>query len=219
MTDAPMTDTPVTDTSATGTAEADVSAVQAPVAYLFDYTSGESLGPFTLVDRSADGEWLMPGNATLEAPPVPGPRQAARWTGAAWEILPDHRRETWWTADGARVTIASLGDPAADGLLATAPQLPPTPDQARAECARRINAAASQATQLNLNAYLNVLNAKANLSTAEQADVAAFAQAVGWIAAMRANWKILQAAGDVNYRQDAKWPALPASAAALASRF
>lgn len=214
-----MTDTPVTDTSAPGTAEADVSAVQAPVAYLFDYTSGESLGPFTLVDRSADGEWLMPGNATLEAPPVPGPRQAARWTGAAWETLPDHRRETWWTADGARVTMESLGDPEAAGLLTAQPQLPPGEAEAKAECARRINAAASLATQLNLNAYLNVLNSKAKLSTDEQADLAAFAQAVGWIGAMRNRWKSLHAAGDVNFRQDAKWPALPAAAEALAGRF
>jgi hypothetical protein len=187
----------------------------------FDYASGASLGPVALGqgDIGFEGEWLLPGNCTAEAPPAAGAGQAARWTGAAWEIVPDHRGETWWSAQGAAIRIDSLGDPATGGLLPTAPQLPPTEDQAKAECARRINAAASLATQLNLNAYVSVLNAKATLTTAEQADLAAFGQAVGWIAAMRAKWKQLYTAGDVDFRDDGKWPALPEAAAALAARF
>jgi hypothetical protein len=115
-------------------------------------------------------------------------------------------REGWLAADG-----AFLPPPSAP--------LPPTEAEAKAECARRINAAASLAAQLNLNAYMNVLNAKTSPTAEEQADLAAFGQAVGWIAAMRAKWKQLYTAGDVDFRDDGKWPALPPDAAALAARF
>lgn len=96
---------------------------------------------------------------------------------------------------------------------------PPTEAEARAECARRIFAAASANTQNNLNAYINVLNAKGALTNPEKADVAAFGEAFLWIAAMRSTWKQLLAAGDADFRNDAKWPPLPAAAAALAARF
>lgn len=90
----------------------------------------------------------------------------------------------------------------------------------RAECARRIFAAASATTQNNLNAYMNWLALKSGtLTNAEKADVAAFGEAFQWIAAMRATWRQLHTAGDQDFREDAKWPALPATAAALAARF
>ena len=90
---------------------------------------------------------------------------------------------------------------------------------AKAECARRIFAAASANTQNNLNAYFALLGSKPTLSSAEQADVAAFAQALGWIGAMRAKWVALADAGDTAFADDAKWPALPTAVAALAARF
>ena len=100
-----------------------------------------------------------------------------------------------------------------------APQ-PPTVAEAKAECARRIFAAASGNTQNNLNAYMNWLALKSGtLTSAEKADVAAFGEAFQWIAAMRAKWKVLHAAGDADFREDAKWPVLPPAAAALAARF
>lgn len=139
------------------------------------------------------------------------------------QLPPEARRpDAGLVWDNGELTVPAAFAAEATALMARADWRlgpPPTDDEARAECARRINAAAPLTAQLNLNAYVNVLNAKASLSPAEQADLAAFAQAVGWIAAMRATWRTLADAGDVAYRDDAKWPVLPAAAAALAARF
>ena len=58
-------------------------------------------------------------------------------------------------------------------------------DAYRAECARRIEAIASDATQRNMSAYFALLGLKGTLSSAEEAQVAAFQGAVQWIASMR----------------------------------
>ncbi len=96
----------------------------------------------------------------------------------------------------------------------------PSQDEVQAECARRIFAAASATTQTNLTAYMNKLALKSTaLTNAEKADVAAFGEAFDWITAMRTKWAELLAAGDADFRDDAKWPVLPTAAAALAARF
>lgn len=91
---------------------------------------------------------------------------------------------------------------------------------ARAECARRILAAASANTQANMTAYATTIAAKAaNARTAEEAQaLAAYVEAVAWVAAMRARWPQLAADG-LDPADDANWPELPAEAAALAARF
>lgn len=100
---------------------------------------------------------------------------------------------------------------------------PPAIDDAmvRAECARRIYAAASAATQSNMNGYMNLLNSKAIGGTAltaqEQADVALFGQAMAWIEAMRATVPTL--IGDPAYADDSKWPVLSDDLKAFAARF
>lgn len=97
----------------------------------------------------------------------------------------------------------------------------PTTAQIKAECKRRIYAAASTTTQSNLNGYLNLLNVKAAtgtpLTTEEQADTVLFGRAMQWIEAMRANCATL--AGDPDYRLDEKWPPLDEDIAAFAARF
>lgn len=107
---------------------------------------------------------------------------------------------------------AEAADPSAH-----APQ--PTEKQARAECARRITALASEATQRNLSGYMAMLALKPTLTTQEQADVVAFGQAMQWISDMRDRWRSLVAAHDDNWRDDSKWPLAPQAAIDLAARF
>lgn len=93
--------------------------------------------------------------------------------------------------------------------------------QVKAECKRRIFAAASAATQSNMNGYMSLLNAKAlsgqTLTTGEQADVGLFTRAMAWIEAMRGACAAL--VGDQDYKLDEKWPVLDADLAAFAARF
>jgi hypothetical protein len=110
-----------------------------------------------------------------------------------------------------RAVLAPYGIPGPDG--------PPSHDEARAECARRIGLYASTATQLNLVAYVAALAAKPTKTSAETADLSAFAQGVAWIGAMRARWRQLVEDGTPTWREDAAWPACPQGAIDLAARF
>ena len=121
-------------------------------------------------------------------------------------------------AQGKRIIGGSDGRPEAVDPTAPAPAAP-TEDQGRAECSQRITAVASIDAQLNLERYLRRLSKKPSPSTEEAADLANGEALDGWITAMRAKWRALVAAGDVAFRDDAKWPACPAGAAALATRF
>jgi microcystin-dependent protein len=85
-------------------------------------------------------------------------------------------------------------------------------EAARAECRRRILAVAAEHTQMNMTGA-----AAAGLFTAEQQ--AAYAQAVGWIAAMRGAWPLIAADPEADIADDAEWPACPAEVVALAAAF
>ena len=91
---------------------------------------------------------------------------------------------------------------------------------ARAECARRIQARASAATQANLTAYATVLSIKpeASRTPAEAADLQAYTQAIDWVAAMRARWLEI-AEGKANPQDDKEWPEPSPAAVAMAARF
>ncbi|RAH37529.1 DUF4376 domain-containing protein [Halomonas sp. SL1] len=59
----------------------------------------------------------IPAGATSSEPPATGKREAARWSGQAWEIVSDWRGHVYWLADGSRHEITELGvEPPADGL-------------------------------------------------------------------------------------------------------
>ncbi|GAA0586980.1 DUF4376 domain-containing protein [Halomonas salifodinae] len=75
-----------------------------------------------------------PANATDQEPPATGEHQAARWTGEAWELVPDWRGHVYWTEDGQRHEITELGtEPPADALG----EAPPEPLEDLAERKRR----------------------------------------------------------------------------------
>lgn len=54
--------------------------------------------------------YLLPANATWQAPGENKSGFAQVWNGAAWEYIPDHRGETVWTSYDECVTITSLGE-------------------------------------------------------------------------------------------------------------
>jgi hypothetical protein len=115
---------------------------------------------------------------------------------------------------GPKPSAASLE--AAIAALALASRL----DVARAECARRIFARASAATQSNINLYLGTIAARSeSRRTAQQAaDLKAIFEGSAWIAEMRARCPEI-AAKALDPTDDANWPEMSEAAAALAARF
>jgi hypothetical protein len=91
----------------------------------------------------------------------------------------------------------------------------------KAECRRRIYAAASAETQMNMAAATAVISAKtaSNRSQAEQDTLAGVQDALAWVAAMRANVATLAADPQADFTADAAWPDIPATAAAVAQQF
>lgn len=100
----------------------------------------------------------------------------------------------------------------------------PSPDDrrraARAECARRIFARASQVTQTNIALHVGIIGAIAPSSrTSEQrADIAAARDCAEWVALMRARWPVIAAEG-IDPARDDVWPDPSTEAMALAARF
>lgn len=91
---------------------------------------GFYLGPVTpgldvpATESAGEVIWQSVPGALSAAPPITGAKEAARWTGKAWTIVPDHRGETWYDAEAKPVVIDKPGDPAALGLAPIAPALP-----------------------------------------------------------------------------------------------
>lgn len=76
-------------------------------------------------DPLNEGEFLIPGGCVAVAPPELGPRQAARWTGSAWEVVPDWRGYSCYTPDGERHDITEVGVEPPLGHSPTKPPLTP----------------------------------------------------------------------------------------------
>lgn len=66
----------------------------------------------------------LPDTLTVIAPPTIDRHQAPRWNAqhSGWDIVPDYRGFTYWTADGLRHDITELGvEPPTDALSAPPP--------------------------------------------------------------------------------------------------
>lgn len=75
-----------------------------------------------------DGEYLIPAFATTLAPPEQATEgNALVYDGEAWGEVEDHRGETWWTPEGAGMTINKIGNPTDYGLVAEPPPQPEPP--------------------------------------------------------------------------------------------
>lgn len=74
-------------------------------------------------DPMNEGEWLVPGGCVLQAPPAAGEKQAARWSGTAWELVSDLRGTVYWTAEGQRLVVTERGVGLPDGASLQEPAL------------------------------------------------------------------------------------------------
>ncbi|MHB1430383.1 MAG: hypothetical protein ACYCVW_17000 [Rhodocyclaceae bacterium] len=101
------------------------------------------------------GVFLIPGGGVALAPPAIGAEQAARWNGAAWEIVPDLRGRVYWLADHTRHEITERGVALPAGALAADP--PKTQAELDAEdsaAAKRELAALDLASIRDIRAYI-----------------------------------------------------------------
>jgi len=95
--------------------------------YRYDGTTGEYLGtsearldPLESQNTGKD-VYLIPANATTDAPATAGENQAAVYSGGKWSLVDDYRGQKYWNKDtGAVVTIEDLGAVSTD-LVSIAP--------------------------------------------------------------------------------------------------
>lgn len=89
------------------------------------------------------------------------------------------------------------------------------------ECRRRIYAAASAETQMNMATAAAVISGKAaaDRSDDESTVMVGVSAALSWVTAMRANVDALTVATAANYLSDGEWPDLPSEAAAVVERY
>ncbi len=96
--------------------------------YHFHHSTGEYLGssePDT--DPLDPGNVLVPAFATLTEPLEPTAGFAVVFADDEWSHIADHRNEFWWEADGRKVKVDFLGDPAERGLFDEEPEIEPEP--------------------------------------------------------------------------------------------
>lgn len=140
--------------------------------------------------------------------------QAEPLGGTMWRVTDGAGEWTVFVRDGdntAAAAVAAVQDmhaPSAEDVAAQAAAARSL--AAREECRRRILAVVPETAQVNLTAA-----AAADLLSPE--DLATFKAGLGWIAAMRAAWPGIAAAGQPVGTAD--WPTAPAAVAALAARF
>ena len=112
-----------------------------PTVYFFDAVSGVYSGNgLADADQLAEGEYLIPAFATLIAPPDVGSNETARWTGNAWELVPDYRGQTYWLDDGSQHRVRDAGEPLPPGAL-----LEPPLSRLKADACLKIDIAAEAA--------------------------------------------------------------------------
>lgn len=80
----------------------------------YDASNGDPVTITALGDPSKRG-------FTDVQPPEQAPGQVVAFDNGVWEQVPDHRGETWFTAEGVPVRIAALGDPAELGMTQIRP--------------------------------------------------------------------------------------------------
>lgn len=126
----------------------------------------------------AAGAWLIPRGGVQAAPPAVGVEQAARWNGAAWELVPDLRGRVYWLADHSRHEITERGVSLPAGALAVDP--PKSPAELAAvdsEAAKRELAALDLASIRDLREYIAAkADAPQSLKNREAAAIAARAR-------------------------------------------
>lgn len=127
-----------------------------------------------------------------------------------------HNGRTTFATD--RETALALGYP--ENVIAAAEAGVRT-NEAKAECRRRIYAAASAETQMNMATAAAVISAKeASARTEDEASIlSGLDDAIGWVAQMRG--RVLDLTDDItlDIQDDANWPTLPDGARDVVAKF
>jgi hypothetical protein len=145
--------------------------------------------------------------------PAPGEPAYLDWDGDKVTVAPAAQARFSALFANGSLTAAAQAEIAGRGAQALY-------EHCRAECARRILARASEATQRNMALYAGVLALvpAADRTNPQKADVVALGDAAAWVAEMRARWPVIAAEG-LDPADDAQWPEPSAEALALAARF
>lgn len=75
-------------------------------------------------DPLDEGNFLIPANATTDAPPAFGDDEIPVWENGAWVVKPDFRGTKYWTVDGAFVVegeVKEIGETVPDGAVLSDP--------------------------------------------------------------------------------------------------
>jgi hypothetical protein len=117
--------------------------------YSYNTNTGEFLGSQDALESPLEhGVFLIPAGATEVQPPTPSIGSVAVFGDGEWTVLPDHRGETYWLADGSEHVVDFIGD-LPENALSEKPVIPPAPptwDEVRAQ--RNALLSASDWTQL-----------------------------------------------------------------------
>ncbi len=106
-------------------------------AYGYDERTGEYTGVIKAWRSPADKEeiYLLPANATFDAPPPLSDNQAAVFVDGAWTVQPDFRNQIWYDSEtGEPVLIRDFGQPTAQVQVLT-PELQANIEAAEIEIA------------------------------------------------------------------------------------
>jgi hypothetical protein len=76
--------------------------------YHYSEKNGEYLGVSEAKLDPIGQNPMIPANATDQEPPTPDAKQAARWNGSAWEIVPDYRGSVWYDAEANQHKITQI---------------------------------------------------------------------------------------------------------------
>lgn len=121
--------------------------------------SGYLVGEFEADESPLEpGAFLIPRGGVTIAPPAVGAEQAARWTGAAWEIVPDLRGRVYWLADHTRHEITERGVQLPPGALDADP--PKTPEEIAADDDRAVRAELAALDLASIRAMREYIAAK-----------------------------------------------------------
>ena len=67
------------------------------------------------------GKYVIPAHATEMAPPAVGQNEVAVFSDGAWSVLADYRGSVYYTTDGVKHTVETIGELLPDGALPQAP--------------------------------------------------------------------------------------------------
>lgn len=78
--------------------------------YHYDAETGEFVGATIAQEDPKDpGKYLVPANATVDAPPAPAENQSAVFRNGTWSKVADYRGTKYYDAEGVEHTIHTLG--------------------------------------------------------------------------------------------------------------